>query len=252
MGRAGGARVSAARAIRIKPAGMHRTARLTALHRTTTGAYTVFWPLCYARAVSCCAAQMQSQCRVIMEAVRSYTTSLLRSAQPGEPDTMDRLLPVVYEELREMAHRQRIRERGSLTLNTTALVHEAYLKLVDQTKITKKGRAYFFAAAARSMRQVLVDYARRRKAEKRGGGQKPLDLDEQQIAVDAFAVEIVDLDDALERLAALNPRHAGVVECRFFGGLTIEETAAALGVSSRTVKYDWALARAWLYDALRG
>ncbi|NBC16036.1 MAG: sigma-70 family RNA polymerase sigma factor [Bacteroidetes bacterium] len=183
---------------------------------------------------------------------RSDITALLQSARPGAPDTIDRLLPVVYRELREMAHRQLLGERASHTLNTTALVHEAYLKLVDQTMVTEKGRAYFFAAAARSMRQILVDHARRRKAMKRGGGQIPLNLDDQQIAVDAFAAEMVDLDEALERLAALNPRHARVVECRFFGGLTVKETAKALDVSPRTVKYDWALAKAWLYDALGG
>ncbi len=101
------------------------------------------------------------------------------------------------------------------------------------------------------MRLVLVDYARKRKAQKRGGGQAPLSLEEDQIAVDAYAEELIDLDEALERLAALNPRHARVVECRFFGGLSVQETAAALDVSSRTVELDWALARAWLYDALR-
>ena len=134
---------------------------------------------------------------------------------------MERLLPMLYDELHEMAHRQLARERRHHTLQTTALVHEAYLRLVDQTKVTDRGRAYFFGAAARAMRQVLVDYARKRKAEKRGGGQAPLSLEEGQIAVDAYAEELIDLDEALERLAALNPRHARVVECRFFGGLSV-------------------------------
>lgn len=183
---------------------------------------------------------------------RTQTTALLQAAQAGDGNTIDRLWPLVYDELRDVAHRQLRRESRSKTFQTTALVHEAYLKLVDQTKITKNGQAYFFAAAARAMRQILVDYARRCQAEKRGGGQKVLDLDDQQIGVVEFAAEIVELNEALERLAAYNQRHAQVVECRFFGGLNIEETADALGVSPRTVKYDWALARAWLYDALRG
>lgn len=185
-------------------------------------------------------------------ALRSYTTELLLSPSAGTAETLDRLLPVVYHELREIARRQLRREHAALTLDTTALVHEAYLKLVDQTKVTRKGRAYFFAAAARSMRQILVDYARRRSAAKRGGGRRPLDLDERDVSVDAFAAEMLDLAEALEQLAGLNPRHARVVECRFFGGMSVEETADALDVSPRTVKYDWALARAWLYDALSG
>lgn len=159
-------------------------------------------------------------------------------------------MPIVYSEMRALAHRQLARERGPRTLHTTALVHEVYLKLVDQSQVTEKGRAYFFAAAARAMRQILVDYARRRKSVKRGGGARPLSLDDELVSVDQFATELIDLDGALNRLGALNPRHMQVIECRFFGGMSMEETALALGVSLRTVKYDWALARAWLYDAL--
>jgi RNA polymerase sigma factor (TIGR02999 family) len=174
----------------------------------------------------------------------------------GESDAergdVDRVVPFVYEELRELAHRQLAREHGNRTLQTTALVHEAYLKLVGSDRITERGRAYFFAAAARAVRQVLVDHARKRNAGKRGGSVEVVTLDQQSSAVDAFAVEVIDLDRALEALAERNPRHASVVECRFFGGLSIEETAAALDVSPRTVKYDWALARAWLYDRLHG
>ncbi|MFQ5569494.1 MAG: sigma-70 family RNA polymerase sigma factor [Rhodothermales bacterium] len=182
---------------------------------------------------------------------RATTTSLLLSASAGDPDTMERLLPLIYDELREIAHRQLARERRHHTLHTTALVHEAYLKLVDETQVTKRGRAYFFGAAARAMRQILVDYARRRNAQKRGAGQAPLSLEEGLASIDAFATELLDLDEALQQLAKLNPRHAQVVECRFFGGLSIEETAEALNISPRTVKYDWALARAWLFKALR-
>jgi RNA polymerase sigma-70 factor, ECF subfamily len=123
--------------------------------------------------------------------------------------------------------------------------------MVDDTRVTR-GKAYFFGAAARAMRQVMVDYARRRKAEKRGGGVQLLSLDEGRVAVDEFAAELLDLDRALEQLAALNPRHARVVECRYSAGMSVEETVEALDVSPRTVKYDWALARAWLFDALGG
>lgn len=167
-------------------------------------------------------------------------------------DPLDRLVPLVYDQLRDMAHRQLAGEFGARTLQTTALVHEAYLKVAGRANVTGRGRSYFFAAAARAMRQVLVDRARRRKADKRGGGVKVVTMDEQSSAVDAFAADVLDLDQALERLAERNVRHARVVECRFFGGLSVEETAAALEISPRTVKSDWALARAWLYDTLHG
>jgi RNA polymerase sigma-70 factor, ECF subfamily len=183
---------------------------------------------------------------------RSHTTALLATADSGDGGVLDRLVPLIYDELRAMAHRQLARERGDLTLQTTALVHEAYLKLVDDTKVTRRGRAYFFAAAARAMRQVLVDRARRRNAAKRGGGVEAVRLDGAQVAADDLVAELLDLDRALDQLAALNPRHARVVECRFFAGMSVEETAEALDVSPRTVKYDWALARAWLFDALDG
>lgn len=181
-------------------------------------------------------------------ALRVQTTALL--AASDDPEAMERLLPLLYDELRQIAHRQLSHERSSHTLQTTALVHEAYLRLVDQTQVTQRGRAYFFAAAAQAMRRVLVDYARRRNRKKRGGGQAPLSLEENQLAMDAYADELIDLDEALDRLAALNARQARVVECRFFGGLSVKETAAALNVSYRTVENDWALARAWLYDVL--
>jgi RNA polymerase sigma-70 factor, ECF subfamily len=183
---------------------------------------------------------------------RARTTTLIVTADSGDGSALERLVPLLYDELRAMAHRQLGRERRDHTLQTTALVHEAYLRMVDDTRVTRRGRAYFFAAAARAMRQVLIDYARRLTAEKRGGGVQMLSLDEEQIAVEEFAAELLDLDQALEQLAVLNPRHARVVECRYFAGMSVDETAAALDVSPRTVKYDWALARAWLYDALGG
>ncbi|MEJ2481999.1 MAG: sigma-70 family RNA polymerase sigma factor [Gemmatimonadota bacterium] len=184
--------------------------------------------------------------------IRDRTTTLLEPGAEGDPARLDALLPLVYEELRGLAHRQLAGERAGHTLQTTALVHEAYVRLVDDTRVTRKGRAYFFGAAARAMRQVLVDHARRHAAKKRGGGARPVSLDAATLAVDEIANELLDLDRALDELARRNPRHARVVECRFFGGLSVEETADALDVSPRTVKYDWALARAWLHDSLRG
>lgn len=165
---------------------------------------------------------------------------------------MDRLLPLVYDELRGMAHGYLLRERRGHTLSTTALVHEAYLKLVDRTRTPIESRAYFFGAAARAMRQVLVDRARHRMRQKRGGGQRPVTLEERHLLADHFAADLLDLDEALRRLAEIEPRAARVVECRFFGGLTVEETAEVLDVSSRTVKRDWIMAKAWLYRELRG
>jgi RNA polymerase sigma factor (TIGR02999 family) len=184
-------------------------------------------------------------------AEQARATALLRSAELGG-ETLDDLVPLLYQELKRIASRQLGREGSGRTLQTTELVHEAYLRLVDQTQVTAHGRAYFFAAAARAMRQVLIDRARRRRAAKRGGGQALLDLDDVTIGVDAFADRLVELDAALEDLARLNPRQARVMECRYFGGMTVEETAQALAVSPRTVKYDWALARAWLYGTLGG
>ena len=183
---------------------------------------------------------------------RDRTMALLEPEEVGDPPRLDALLPLVYDELRGLAHRQLAGEQAGHTLDTTALVHEAYVRLVDDTRVTRKGRAYFFGAAARAMRQVLADHARRHTAKKRGGAARPVSLDAANLAVDELADELLDLDRALEELAGRNPRHARVVECRYFGGLSVEETAEALDVSPRTVKYDWALARAWLHDALRG
>jgi RNA polymerase sigma factor (TIGR02999 family) len=170
----------------------------------------------------------------------------------GDLPTLDLLVPLIFDELRAIARRQLAREDGLVTLQTTELVHEAYLRLAGDSRVTQLGRAYFYAAAARAMRQVLVDAARRRKARKRGAGVTPLSLDENMAAVEAYGEELLDLDDALQRLESRNSRHARVVECRFFGGMSVEDTAEALEVSPRTVKSDWALARAWLFDELKG
>ena len=162
------------------------------------------------------------------------------------------MVPLLYEELREIARRLVRRERPGHTLDTTALVHEAYLRLVDQTRLTSDDRARFLQAAACAMRRVLVDYARQRGAEKRGGGELPANLDEISVAAAETPDTVVDLDEALTRLHALNPRLAQVVECRFFGGMTEEEVSAALAVNVRTVRRDWTKAKGWLSAALRG
>ena len=177
-------------------------------------------------------------------------TALLLEFRTGDASAVEALFPLLYDELRDIAHRQLARERSGHTLSTTALVHEAYERLVDQTKVEWQDRTHFCAVAARAMRRILVDYARRRKALKRGGAQQPLPLDENRIAADAQAELLVSLDEALQRLANLNERLSRVVEMRFFGGMSEEETAQALEVSPRTVRRDWVKARAWLFKEL--
>jgi RNA polymerase sigma factor (TIGR02999 family) len=170
---------------------------------------------------------------------------------------MDRLVPLVYDQLRRVAHRQLSAEATGHTLSTTGLVHEAYLKLVNQTRVQWQDRAHFFAVAAGAMRRVLVDYARRHRAVRRGGGDNgappiPVSLDDVEIPVAERAATILALDDALERLTRVDARLAQVVECRFFAGLTEAETAETLGVSQRTVAREWVMAKGWLYQELRG
>jgi RNA polymerase sigma factor (TIGR02999 family) len=181
---------------------------------------------------------------------RQTTTTLLTSATHAGADALDRLVPFIYDELRQLARRQLAREVGAVTIHTTELVHEAYLRLVDDTRVANRGRAYFFGAAARAMRRILIEAARRRGATKRGGGEAPLTLEESHVAVNSYATELLELDRALETLQSMNPRQVRVVECRFFAGLSVEETAAALDISPRTVKSDWSFARAWLFSAL--
>ncbi len=184
--------------------------------------------------------------------IRNTVTEALGPSGRTGPDVVDALVPLVYDELRAMAHRQLAAERRGATLDTTGLVHEAYLRLVDDVRVPEENRAYFFGAAAQAMRRVLVEAARRRKRIKRGGGREALGLDTIQVTADDLAAELLDLEEALGRLSKLYPRPARVVECRFFGGLSVEETAAALDLAPRTVKRDWALARAWLYRELSG
>lgn len=162
----------------------------------------------------------------------------------------ERLLPVVYEELRRMAHRQLLSERADHTLNTTGLVHEAYLRLATPSGLQWADRAHFFAIAARAMRRVLIDHARRYHAAKRPGSRLRVPLDDANLAVEERAEGLLALDEALDRLAQLDARQSRVVECRFFGGMTEDETAAALGVTARTVRRDWVKAKGWLYQEL--
>ena len=183
-------------------------------------------------------------------------TEALFALRNGTPDAMDRLVPLVYERLRRIAHLQLRAEPVGHTFSTTVLVHEAYLKLVDQTRAEWQDRGHFFAVASGAMRRILVDYARRYRAARRGAGDdgapvRPVPLEDTDIPVAERADALVALDEALERLARLDERQARVVECRFFGGLTEEETATALGVSQRTVAREWVTARGWLYQELR-
>ena len=178
-------------------------------------------------------------------------THLLEELKGGKKEAFNELFPQVYTELRRVAQWQLRKEREGHTLNTTALIHEAYLKIADYKKMDWQGRAHFYAVAAQAMRQILVSYARKRNAEKRGGGNINITFDDAVYGAKVLE-ELVSLDEALVELESINPRHARVIECRFFAGLSIEETAEALGVSTITVTRDWRMARAWLKDALKG
>jgi RNA polymerase sigma factor (TIGR02999 family) len=174
---------------------------------------------------------------------------------PNEPEhagqeSLDRIMPVVYQHLRAMASRHLAMREGGGTLSPTGLVHEAYLKLVDQASVTWNDRAHFFALASVAMRHVLVDRAKARFAQKREGGLQRVSLDSDQLPDDDQADALLDINDAVDRLAVVDPRLAQVVECRFFGGLSEEETAEALGITARTVQRDWAKARMLLRRAL--
>ena len=179
-------------------------------------------------------------------------TQLLRASRGGNREALDRLFALLYDELRREAHRQRLGQQGDATLDTTALIHEAYLRMVDQTQADWMDRAHFFAYAARTMRAIIVDYARRRSTRKRGGGMARLSFDDRDLPIEAQAEAILAVDDALTQLAEVNDRLGRIVECRFFGGMSVDETAAALSVTDRTVRRDWIKAKAWLYDALSG
>jgi RNA polymerase sigma-70 factor (ECF subfamily) len=177
-------------------------------------------------------------------------TQVLMEFSAGDREAMDRLLPMVYDHLRRMAERQLRGERADHTLNATALVHEAYLKLVQLDRIDWRGRAHFFGAAAQSMRRILISYARMKKAERRGSGADHVSLDNVVVAAQERPADLLALDEALTRLEAMSERQARVVECRFFAGMGVDETAEVLGVSTATVKRDWTVARAFLTDTV--
>ncbi len=179
------------------------------------------------------------------------TAWLLSLNNPEKDEGLDLLVPVVYDEMHRLAHHYMRNERADHTMNTTALVHEAYLNLVDQRQVQWQNRAHFFGIAAQAMRRILLMHARKKQAAKRGGGQRAVTLEEGQLAASAQAEELLAIDEALTHLEHLDERLARVVEYRFFGGLTVEETAAVLEISPATVKREWRTARAWLHQNLR-
>ena len=180
-------------------------------------------------------------------------TALLRRYQEGDAAALEELLPLIYDELRGLAraHRARVGADGIRSPGTVSLVHEAYLRLIDQRHVDWRSRAQFYCIASRAMRSVLVDRARWHRRQKRGGGWRKVELEDQLLVSRERAAEVIALDRALERLLRRDERLGRIVECRFFGGLTIEQTAEALGVSPATVKRGWSVARTWLYDELR-
>lgn len=185
------------------------------------------------------------------ETVPVELTQMLSAWSGGDRTALEKILPLVYDNLRDMARRQLNRERIDHTLDATALVHEAYLRLVARPNVHWENRAHFFAAAAILMRHILVDHARRKRSLKRGGPLPKLSLDASRVMVQDKQVDLLALDDALKQLEALDQRQCRVVELRFFAGLTVEEVADALGISPATVKTDWEMARAWLFARLR-
>lgn len=179
-------------------------------------------------------------------------TRMLKDWSGGDREALGQLLPYVYDELHRQASRYLRRERPDHTLQTTALIHEAYLKLIDQRKVEWQNRAHFFAVAAQAMRRILVDYARTKKREKRGGDDIKLQLDEAiNVATGEKSIDLVALDEALTRLAEFDARQARVVELRYFSGMTEDETAQVLDISPATVRRDWSMAKAWLHGQLK-
>jgi RNA polymerase sigma factor (TIGR02999 family) len=187
-----------------------------------------------------------------METSSHDVTQLLQAWSVGEPDALAKLTPLVYQELRRLAQRYMAQERPGQTLQATALVHEAYLRLVGVKKLNWQNRAQFFGVSAQFMRRILVDRARSRRSLKRGGDAQPVSFDEALVLSPEPGQDLVALDDALKTLATMDPRRSRVVELRFFGGLTVEETAEVLHVSPETVMHDWKLAKAWLLRELGG
>jgi RNA polymerase sigma factor (TIGR02999 family) len=203
----------------------------------------------------------------LTESARTTVSRLVAAAAEGDRQALDALFPLVYEEIRALARRQRRRWRGQHTLNTTALVHEAYLKLAGSGRLDVQSRAHFLAIAATAMRQILINYAESRRTQKRGGELRRVSLSDAPMLEPASAEAraaradllprddadlLIELDAALRKLAIFHSRLARVVECRFFGGMTVDETALALAVSPRTVRRDWTVAQAWLHARLEG
>jgi RNA polymerase sigma factor (TIGR02999 family) len=187
-----------------------------------------------------------------MSPVSDNVTEMLCEWSNGDREALDKLTPIVYDELRRQAARYLRRERANHTLQTTALVHEAYLRLIDQNRVHWQNRAHFFGIAAQMMRRILVDHARQTHRAKRGGDDVKLPLEEAMIiAADQGDVNLIALDEALDRLASNDPQQGRIVELRYFSGLSIEETAEVLGVSPATVKRDWNMAKAWLRREIR-
>ena len=179
-------------------------------------------------------------------------TELLASYGRGNKESLDQLMPIVYDELRRQAARYLRREQAGHTLQTTALIHEAYVRLVDQRNMQWQNRAHFFGIAAQMMRRILVDHARSKKRVKRGGSEIRVSLDDVNVAAKGQDLDVVALDEALDRLAQIDEQQSRVVELRFFSGLSVEETAEVMGISKSTVKRDWSMAKAWLHRELSG
>lgn len=177
-------------------------------------------------------------------------TQLLLAWSDGDKSALDRLMPLVYQELRRLAHRYMRRERGNHTLQTSALVNEAYLRLIDQTSVRWQNRSQFFAIASQMMRRILVDYARTRGYAKRGGEAIRVSFDEGTVAAQEQAADLIALNEALNRLAEIDARQSQIVEMRFFGGMSVEETAEALNLSPATIKREWSTARAFLFKTM--
>lgn len=178
-------------------------------------------------------------------------TILLGQLAQGKDGAASKLIPHVYNELRRLAGGYMRSERSDHTLQPTALVHEAYLKLVEQRNVNWQGRAHFFAIAAQMMRRILIDHARSHLRDKRGAGERPVPLEEALVFAPEQSLELVKLDESLKRLAQFDARQSKIVELRFFGGLTVEQTAEVLGISPKTVKRDWSMAKAWLHGDLK-
>lgn len=180
------------------------------------------------------------------------TTELLSAISGGDREAADRLMSLLYDEFRRLAARYLHRERADITLQPTALVHEAFLRLVNQEDVDWQGRSHFFAIGAQAMRRILVDHARRKQSEKHGGGRHRIELDDQMTISKKRDEDLLAIDDALDVLSQIDPRQAKIVELRFFGGLTVAEVAEVLGVSKRTVESEWTMVRAWLRRELSG